>query len=75
MIPLGGLFLGIALGWLLGRGNDLIVLAGAVAGIAVSVGVLYLVDRRLSGRPDWTPHVAEVYDELPTQDEIGCNVG
>lgn len=72
VIPLIAFLVGIGLGWLLGNGNDLAMLAGALAGIGVSVGILYLVNRRISGRPEWTPRVTEVYQTAPDMSQIGC---
>ncbi len=74
VIPLLGLFAGLGLGWLLGGGNDLGMLLGALAGLGLSVGVLYLVEKRVSGKPEWTPRITAVYDTLPTEEEIGCRV-
>ena len=72
IIPLAGLLLGIGLGWLLGGGGDVGMLLGALGGLGVSAGVLYLVEKRVSGRPEWTPRITAVYEELPTAEEIGC---
>ena len=74
VIPLVGLFAGLGFGWLLGAGSDGGMLIGALVGLAISGGILYLVDKRVSGRPEWTPHVTAVYDELPDVDQIGCQV-
>lgn len=74
IIPLCGLLGGIGLGWLLGGGGDGGMLLGALGGVGLSVGVLYLVERKVSGKPEWTPRITAVYDELPTADDIGCNV-
>jgi sigma-E factor negative regulatory protein RseC len=74
IIPLVGLLGGIALGWLLGNGGDGAMLLGALAGLGVAVGILYLVEKRVSGKPEWTPHITAVYDELPSQEEIGCHI-
>jgi len=48
------------------------MLLGALGGLGVSAGVLYLVEKRVSGRPEWTPRITAVYEELPTAEEIGC---
>ena len=74
VIPLIGLLAGIASGWFLGGGSDGVTLLGAVAGLAVSAGILWLVNRRISGRPEWTPRVTAVFDEKPTTEDIGCSV-
>ena len=73
VIPLVGLIAGIAAGWLLSGGTDGLTLVGALAGLALSAGVLFLIDKRISGRPEWTPRVTAVYDSLPTEEEIGCH--
>jgi len=73
VIPLAGLFLGIASGWFVGKGNDGLALAGAMIGLLVSVGVLWFVNRRISGRPEWTPRVTEVFTDKPNTQEIGCD--
>ena len=73
IIPLVGLFIGIGLGWLLGRGGDAGMLIGALVGLALSVGILFLVEKRVSGKAEWTPRVTAVYYELPTMEDIGCN--
>ena len=73
VIPLVGLIAGIAAGWLLSGGNDGLTLVGALAGLALSAGALFLIDKRISGRPEWTPRVTAVYDSLPTEEEIGCH--
>ena len=73
VIPLVGLIAGIAAGGLLSGGNDGLTLVGALAGLALSAGVLFLIDKRISGRPEWTPRVTAVYDSLPTEEEIGCH--
>ena len=72
VIPLVGLIAGIAAGWLLSDGNDGFTLAGALVGLALSAGAVFLIDKRISGRPEWTPRVTAVYDSLPTEEEIGC---
>jgi sigma-E factor negative regulatory protein RseC len=72
VIPLAGLLLGLGLGWLLGSGGDGGMLLGALGGLGASVGILYLVNRRVSGRAEWTPYITAVYEDLPTAEEIGC---
>lgn len=71
-LPLAGMFLGLGLGYLLGRGGDIAMLLGALGGVAVAVAGLYLVDRRIAGRPEWTPRITAVYGELPDIAQIGC---
>ena len=73
VVPLVGLLLGIGLGWLLGGGADGYTVLGAVLGLGLSAVVLRVVDKRVSGRPEWTPHITAVYDEAPDLDSIGCH--
>ena len=73
VIPLIGLLAGLALGWLLGGGNDVAMLAGALVGLGLSAGILYMVEKRVSGKPEWTPRITAVYEELPTEEQIGCH--
>ena len=73
VLPLAGLLLGIGLGWLLGGGADGYTVLGAVAGLGLSAVMLKVVDKRVSGKPEWTPHITAVYDEAPDLDSIGCH--
>lgn len=72
VVPLVLFFVGLGLGWLLGGGSDLWMLAGALLGIGLSVGILYVVNRRISGKPEWTPRIVEVYETAPDMSQIGC---
>ena len=72
VIPLLLFFAGLGLGWLLGSGNDTAMLAGSLAGIALSVGVLFVINRRIAGKPQWTPRITEVYENAPDMSQIGC---
>lgn len=72
VMPLLGLFAGIGAGFWLGGGGDGAVLAGALAGIGLSLGALTLINRRIAGDPAWTPRVTEVYGSLPDLAQIGC---
>ena len=73
VIPLLLFFIGLGLGWLLGHGSDIAMLVGSVAGIALSAGVLFIINRRIAGRPQWTPRITEVYDSAPDMSQIGCS--
>ncbi len=71
-LPLFGLMGGLVLGYSLGGKGDLPTLAGGAIGLCLALGLLRLSDRRVAGRPDWTPKVVRVYAENPTKETIGC---
>ena len=75
VIPLIGFLAGLFLGYRLSGENELWAVAGALAGIAVCAVGLRLNEKRIAGKPEWTPHVAEVYDHRPDIDDIGCHSG
>ena len=72
VIPLLGLLSGLLLGWLLGSGNDLWTVLGALAGLLFSLLVLFGIDRRVSRKPEWTPKITAVYPDKPTLEDLGC---
>ena len=72
VVPLIGLLAGLGLGWLIGNGSDLAALLGCALGLGLSFLLLRLTERRISGKPAWTPHISEVFASKPTIDEIGC---
>lgn len=73
VVPLAGLLAGLLLGWLLGAGADLYTVIGAAAGLVASFGALYLVDRRVSKKPEWAPKITEVYPDKPASEDLGCD--
>ena len=74
-LPLTGLLLGLALGYLGGGKTDVWTLAGGALGLGLSFVVIWLNERRIAGRPEWRPHVVDVYAKKPTLEEIGCGGG
>lgn len=70
-LPLAGLMAGLLLGQWLG-GRDGTALLGAAIGLALALVVLFLSDRRIRGRAEWTPRVTDIYAEKPTLEAIGC---
>ncbi len=73
VLPLAGLLGGLGLGYLLGGGGDGWTLLGGAAGLGLCVLVLWLNERRIRGKAEWTPHVAQVYGDKPSLEEIGCD--
>ena len=74
VVPLVGLLLGLGLGWFASNGSDGFTLLGAMVGLGISAVILFLVDRRVSQKPAWTPHITEVFADKPTWEDIGCHV-
>ncbi len=72
VIPLLLFVAGLFLGNALSGGNELWALLGSLAGLALGFCAMRLCDRLISGRPEWTPHIAQVYDSKPDTGMLGC---
>ncbi len=72
VIPLvlfvGGLLLGNALS----GGSELWAMVGCLIGLGLGLVGMKLCDRVISGKPEWTPHIAQVYDQKPDTGVLGC---
>ena len=74
IIPLIGFLAGLFAGNALFGGNELWALGGSLIGLAVCLLGMKLNEKRIAGKPEWTPHVAQVYTERPAGlDAIGCS--
>ena len=74
IFPLIGFLAGLFLGNHLSGGNELWALGGSMLGLGVCLIGMKLSDKHIVGKPEWTPHVAEVYTERPDSlDAIGCS--
>ena len=74
VIPLIGFLAGLFAGYYLGGGSELWAVAGSLIGLGACMVFLKLNEKRIAGKPEWTPHVAEVYDQRPDSlDAIGCS--
>ncbi|MDD3335342.1 MAG: SoxR reducing system RseC family protein [Eubacteriales bacterium] len=73
VIPLVLFFVGLFLGYQMSGGNEGIALAASLAGLGLSFLLLRLNDRRIAGKPEWTPRVTQVYDHRPEQMEPHCD--
>ena len=72
IIPLVCFLLGWFAGFRISDGSELWALAGSLIGVGLSLIGLRLNEKRIAGKPEWTPHVAEVYETKPDMDAIGC---
>lgn len=72
VIPLACLLGGLFLGYFLSGRSEGWALAGSALGLALSLCVLRLNEKRIAGRAEWTPHVAQVYETKPEMDDLGC---
>ncbi len=73
VLPLCGFLLGLLLGYALSSQSEGWAVAGSLLGLGVCLLALRLNERRIAGRPEWTPRVVEVYPEKPDVDDFGCN--
>ena len=71
-VPLVCFLVGLALGYMLSGQSEAWALAGSFAGLGVSLLCLKWNEKRIAGRPEWTPHVEAVYKEKPQMDDLGC---
>ena len=74
ILPLIGFLAGLFAGNALSGGNELWALGGSLIGLLLCLLGLKLNEKRIAGKPEWTPHVAEVYTQRPDSlDAIGCS--
>lgn len=72
VIPLVGFVGGLFLGNLLSGGNELWAMGGSLIGLGLGLVGMKLCDKLISGKPEWTPHIAQVYDQKPDTGVLGC---
>lgn len=74
VVPLAGFLAGLFAGNALSGGNELWALGGSLIGLGACLLGLKWNEKRIAGKPEWTPHVAQVYTERPDSlDAIGCS--
>lgn len=71
-LPLVLFLAGLALGYVCSGKSEGWALAGSLIGIGVSLILLKINEKRIAGKPDWTPRVDAVYKDKPQVDDIGC---
>ena len=62
-IPLIGLLAGMAAGYTMSGGKDLFSMIGAAAGLAVSLAVLKITEKRRAGKEEWNPRIVEILEK------------
>lgn len=67
---LGGLFAGYALF----HQNELAAFIGSLLGLGVGVLLLRAADRRIAGKPEWTPRITAVYEQRPPMELQECSI-
>lgn len=72
VLPLVLFLAGLMLGYVLSDHSEGWAMGGSLIGLGVSLVCLKINERRIAGKPEWTPHVAEVYDHRPEMDDLGC---
>jgi positive regulator of sigma E activity len=72
VIPLILFVAGLLAGNAISGGSELWAVLGALIGLGSGLGCMKLCDTIISGRPEWMPHVAEVYDHKPDTGILGC---
>ena len=75
VVPLVCFLAGLALGYTLSGQSEGWALAGSFIGLGVSLIALRLNEKRIAGKPEWTPRVDAVYTEKPQMDDMGCDGG
>ena len=75
IIPLVCFLAGLFAGMRISDGSELWALGGSLIGLGVSLIVLRLNEKRIAGKPEWTPHVEAVYTDKPDMDAFGCPGG
>jgi len=71
-VPLVLFLVGLALGYILSGQSEGWALAGSFIGLAVSLVCLKINEKRIAGKPGWTPRVDMVYKTKPEMDDLGC---
>ncbi len=75
VLPLAGFLLGLLAGALLLPHSELLVAACAVGGMLLALGILALVDRKLSLRSQWQPHLVGVITQQEADAMTLCETG
>ena len=71
-LPLVLFLAGLALGYVCSGKSEGWALIGSLIGIGVSLILLKINEKRIAGKPDWTPQVDAVYKDKPQIDDLGC---
>ncbi|MEG0493633.1 MAG: SoxR reducing system RseC family protein [Clostridia bacterium] len=74
LLPLCAFLLGLGLGYVLSGQQEIWALLGSLLGLALAMLALKRYDRHISGKPEWLPHIVEIYSTKPDMSEIGCDL-
>jgi positive regulator of sigma E activity len=69
VIPLICFVAGLLLGNMV---SEPVALCGSLLGLALGMVCMHIFDKFVSGKPEWTPRIAEVYDHKPDTGVLGC---
>lgn len=72
IIPLIGFLGGLFLAYFLSDHSDLWSILGGMIGLLLCLLIVRFTEKKVKGRPEWTPHVEAVYQAKPEMDDIGC---
>ena len=71
-LPLALFLAGLAGGYIFSGHSEGWAITGSFIGLAVSLVCLKVNEKRIAGKPEWTPRVDAVYKEKPSMDDMGC---
>ncbi|MBE5779599.1 MAG: hypothetical protein E7331_09765 [Clostridiales bacterium] len=63
-------------GFLLGHfvfGTDGMTILFAFLGLGLGGVAVFFINKSISGKPEWTPHISAVYDQCPDPSQMGCS--
>lgn len=70
-LPLVGLLGGMILGNALAGGQDAWILGGGAIGLAVSLLVLKMTEKKRADREEWSPRLVQVLEKGETAEQLG----
>lgn len=71
-MPLVGFLLGLILGYVLSSHSEGWAILSSFVGLGISLLILRMNERRISGKPEWTPRIMAVYATKPDMPDLEC---